>query len=65
MLSAKWNVLCLCLLLAGSAASSQLLGQTKLKPGFNIFSPEQDVEIGKQLTIEVEKQMPILCVFPS
>lgn len=61
MLSAKWKVSFLCLLLlVGSAASSQLLGQTKLKPGFNIFSPEQDVEIGKQSTIEVEKQMPIL-----
>ncbi len=34
--------------------------QTKLKPGFNIFSPEQDVEIGKQSAAEVERQFPVL-----
>lgn len=35
-------------------------GQTRLKPGFNLFSPEQDVEIGRQSAAEVEKQMPLL-----
>ncbi len=34
--------------------------QTKLKPGFNIFSPEQDVEIGRQSTAEVERQFPVM-----
>jgi len=34
--------------------------QTKVKPGFNIFSPEQDVEIGKQSAAEVERQLPVL-----
>jgi len=34
--------------------------QTTVKPGFNIFSEEQDVEIGKQSAIEVERQLPIL-----
>ncbi len=38
---------------------ADLPGQTKLKPGFNMFSPDQDVEIGKQSVVEVEKQMPI------
>jgi len=62
MLAAKTKFLlpCQLLLLVGLAAPSLLCGQTKLKPGFNIFSPEQDVEIGKQSAAEVEKQMPIL-----
>jgi len=34
--------------------------QTVVKPGFNIFSEQQDVEIGKQSAVEVEKQMPVL-----
>jgi len=37
-----------------------LPAQTQLKPGFNLFSPEQDIEIGKQSAVEVEKQMPVL-----
>ena len=34
--------------------------QTKLKPGFNLFSPEQDVEVGKQSAVTAEQQLPIL-----
>ncbi|MFB3903934.1 MAG: M48 family metalloprotease [Acidobacteriota bacterium] len=40
--------------------SPALEAQTKLKPGFNIFSPEQDVEIGRRSAAEVEKQLPVL-----
>ena len=47
-------VMCLFLLV------SPAWGQTKVKPGFNLFSVEQDVEIGKQSTAEVEKQLPVL-----
>ncbi len=35
-------------------------GQTKVKPGFNLFSEEQDVEVGRQSAAEVEKQLPVL-----
>ncbi len=42
-------------LLAGTAS-----GQTVVKPGFNIFSVAQDVEIGKQSSLQAEKQLPIL-----
>jgi beta-barrel assembly-enhancing protease len=38
----------------------ELLAQTQVKPGFNLFSPQQDVEIGKQSAAEVEQQMPML-----
>lgn len=36
------------------------LAQTKVKSGFNLFSPQQDVEVGRQSAIEAEKQLPIL-----
>lgn len=33
---------------------------TKIKPGFNLFSTAQDIEIGRLSAIEVERQLPIL-----
>jgi beta-barrel assembly-enhancing protease len=35
-------------------------GPTKLKPGFNLFSREQDVQLGKEASAEVHKQMPVI-----
>jgi Zn-dependent protease with chaperone function len=34
--------------------------QTVVRPGFNVFSVDQDVEIGKQSAIQAEKQLPML-----
>src|SRR5215467_2793477 len=34
--------------------------RTKLKPGFNFFSPQQDVEIGRQSAREAERQQQML-----
>jgi predicted Zn-dependent protease len=34
--------------------------RTKLKPGMNFFSPQQDVEIGRQSAREAERQLQIL-----
>ncbi|HVT45161.1 MAG TPA: M48 family metallopeptidase [Thermoanaerobaculia bacterium] len=34
--------------------------QTNIKSGFNLFSAEQDVEIGRQSAAEAERQLPIL-----
>lgn len=36
------------------------LAQTKVKPGFNLFSPDQDVEVGRQSAAEAEQQLPLL-----
>jgi beta-barrel assembly-enhancing protease len=36
------------------------LGQTELKPGFNLFSTQQDIEIGRQAATEIESQLPVL-----
>ena len=34
--------------------------RTHLKPGFNLFSPEQDVEIGRKSSGQAERQIPML-----
>jgi Zn-dependent protease with chaperone function len=34
--------------------------QTEVKPGFNLFSVQQDIEIGKQSAVQAERQLPIL-----
>jgi Zn-dependent protease with chaperone function len=34
--------------------------RTKLKPGWNIFSTDQDVEMGKRLSATAEEQLPML-----
>ena len=44
------------LLLSVAAAGAQ----TVVRPGFNIFSVEQDVEIGKQSATEIARQLPML-----
>lgn len=35
------------------------IGQTRVKPGFNVFSVEQDLEIGRQSAAEAERQLPL------
>lgn len=47
-----------CLLLVISFAPA--FAQTQVEPGFNLFSVEQDVQVGRQSAEEVEKQLPIL-----
>lgn len=34
--------------------------QTKIKTGFNLFAPEQDVEIGQQSAAAAQQQLPLL-----
>ena len=34
--------------------------QSRIKPGFNLFSKEQDVELGREAAAKVEQQMPVL-----
>ena len=41
--------------------SAAVFGQIKnLRPGFNLFTPAQDVQVGQQAKAEVEKTKPIL-----
>ena len=43
-------------------APSVMLGVERLqfKPGFNLFSPQQDVQVGKESSAQVDKQMPLV-----
>ncbi len=41
-------------------AIGPVMAQTRIRPGFNLFSVEQDQEIGRQSAAEVERQLPIL-----
>jgi predicted Zn-dependent protease len=35
-------------------------GPTKLKPGFNLFSKEQDIQLGQEAAAQVRKQMTVI-----
>ena len=41
-------------------AAGSVMAQTRIRPGFNLFSVEQDQEIGRQSAAEVERQLPLL-----
>jgi Zn-dependent protease with chaperone function len=47
-------------LLVATGASPALAQRTPLKPGMNLFSPAQDVEVGRQVSGDAEKQMQML-----
>lgn len=50
----------LAIALTGVLLSGSAVAQTKVNPGWNMFSPQQDVEIGAQSAAEAERQFPIL-----
>ena len=41
-------------------AAGSVMAQTRIRPGFNLFSVEQDQEIGRQSAAQVERQLPLL-----
>jgi Zn-dependent protease with chaperone function len=49
-----------CLTLVTVASTPVLAQPTQVKPGFNLFSEQQDVEIGRQSASEAERQLPLL-----
>jgi len=51
------TILLVLLLSLGATLSGQL---KDLKPGFNLFSVEQDIQLGKEAVVEVEKTMPVV-----
>jgi beta-barrel assembly-enhancing protease len=48
------------LLMAVALTAGVAEGQTKINPGWNLFSAQQDVEIGQQSAMAAEQQLPIL-----
>ncbi|HEX8153618.1 MAG TPA: M48 family metallopeptidase, partial [Thermoanaerobaculia bacterium] len=51
-------LIALALMMAMTAGVAE--AQTNVKPGFNLFSAEQDVEIGRQSASEAERQLPVM-----
>jgi beta-barrel assembly-enhancing protease len=44
----------------GYPASTGRAGRTVLKPGWNMFSTQQDIEVGQQVARDAEQQLPML-----
>jgi len=36
------------------------VGKPVFKPGYNFYSPQEDVELGKESSVQVDKQLPLL-----
>ncbi len=47
--------------LLSPGASAQ---RTQLKPGWNMFTPQQDIEVGKRASVDAQKLLP-LCNAPK
>src|SRR6185503_10671867 len=41
-------------------ASTALAQMKDLQPGFNLFSPQQDIQVGREAAVQVEKEQPIV-----
>src|SRR5690349_14696208 len=51
--------------LSGCLASAPAVAQTtpartRIQPGFNLFTVQQDIEIGRQQSAQAEQQLPLL-----
>jgi len=42
------------------AAAICFAGIKQLQPGFNLFTPQQDVQLGKEASAEIQRQLPLL-----
>ena len=43
-----------------TSAGDRGSARTQLKPGWNMFSAQQDVEVGQQASVEADRQLPLL-----
>ena len=50
----------LALTMAAMLSAAVAEAQTRIKPGFNLFSPDQDVQIGQQSAAQAEQQLPLI-----
>jgi len=57
-LSRVW--LMLLLMLSQFPAAAPLEARVEIKPGFNTFTPAQDIELGQEAAKEVEKEYPLV-----
>ena len=50
-----------CILAAGLLTLvTEVAAQTRVTPGFNLFTPNQDVEVGSRSAAQIEQQVPVL-----
>jgi len=47
-------------LVSAAALTAAAVAPTAVNPGFNLFTPQQDVEIGRQSAAQVERQIPLI-----
>lgn len=59
-ISALRPAVTLLVVLALAVAPPAQAERTRLKPGWNVFSPQQDVEIGRQVAQDAERQLVML-----
>src|SRR5262249_23472686 len=59
----NWRVCYAALVLLFAGATQTSAQRTQLKPGWNLFSVDQDITVGKQNALQAEKQLP-LCNAP-
>jgi predicted Zn-dependent protease len=57
---AKWIAPAECAIVLVLFASTVWADRTQLRPGVNFFTPEQDIQIGKQNAAQAEKQLHML-----
>src|SRR5215510_2402706 len=53
-----WAILGLIFVIALNAYAAD--SRSKLKPGWNLFSPQQDVEMGREVSRQAERKLPML-----
>jgi Zn-dependent protease with chaperone function len=58
--TARTSIVALFLGTLATVAAGAAVAQTQFKPGFNLFSPAQDQEIGRQSAQAAERELPIL-----
>src|SRR5580692_5314267 len=54
LLPRAMSVVLLCLLIPPCTRAQR----TQFKPGWNAYSPQQDIDLGKQVAVDAEKQLP-------
>lgn len=58
--SKKYTALLIVALWLLVPASASAIERLKFKPGFNFFSPQQDVQVGREASAQADKQLPLV-----
>jgi len=59
-ITAKFVGLAMLAVCCGPLTASCAQRPSDLRPGFNLFSPDQDVRVGRENSAQIEKELPIL-----